>query len=88
MREGWRISVCSDAGSWINASISELLLDWSAEGHEVRWTYDAVALPEGDVSFYLSYGRIVAANSLKRYRDHLEVHVSDLPKGKGWSPLT
>lgn len=40
---GWglRIGVCSDAGSWNNIYIPELLLDWSADGHVVTWTHDA-----------------------------------------------
>lgn len=84
----WRISVCSDAGSWINTSMPELLLGWLVEGHEVRWVPDAAALPEEDVCFYLSYGRVVGANLLARHTNNLVVHASDLPKGRVWSPLT
>lgn len=83
MGGGWRISVCSDAGSWINTSIPELLLDWIIQGHKVRWAHDAKSLSEGDVCFYLSYGRIVGASILKRHRNNLVVHASDLPKGRG-----
>lgn len=83
-----RINVCSDAESWINKSIPELLLDWIGEGHGVRWTHDAATLPEGDVCFYLSYGRIVGADILAQHRNNLVVHASDLPGGRGWSPLT
>jgi len=85
---GWSISVCSDAGSWINIHIPELLLDWLAEGHEVRWAHDAAALLEGDICFFLSYGRIVYADILLKHKNNLVVHESDLPKGRGWSPLT
>jgi methionyl-tRNA formyltransferase len=85
---GLRISVCSDAGSWNNTYIPELLLDWSADGHVVTWVHDAATLPEGDVCFFLSYGRIVGADQLKRHKNNLVVHASDLPRGRGWSPLT
>ena len=85
---GLRISVCSDAGSWSNIYVPELLLDWSADGHVVTWTHDATVLPEGDICFFLSYGKIVGADLLKRHRNNLVVHASDLPRGKGWSPLT
>lgn len=84
----WRISVCSDAISWINAYIIELLLDWAVDGHEVRWAHDASTLPAGDVCFYLSYGKIVNADLLSKNKNNLVVHESDLPKGRGWSPLT
>ena len=85
---GWNIGVCSDANSWINAAIPELLLSWLAAGHRVSWAHDAAELPAGDICFYLSYGRIVGADLLARYRNNLVVHESDLPKGRGWSPLT
>jgi len=85
---GWRISVCSDATSWINVYMPELLLEWSADSHEVRWAHDAEVLPEGDMCFYLSYGKIVNASLLARNKNNLVVHESDLPKGRGWSPLT
>jgi len=84
----WCISVCSDAGSWINGSIPGLIDDWLTQGYEVRWALGANTLPEGDVCFYLSYGQIVGANILKRHKNNLVVHASDLPKGRGWSPLT
>jgi len=84
----WRISVCSDATSWINVYIIELLLEWVLDGHEVRWAHDASTLLEGDLCFYLSYGKIVNADLLAKNKNNLVVHESDLPKGRGWSPLT
>jgi methionyl-tRNA formyltransferase len=82
------IAVCSDAGSWINSSIPQLLLPWLAAGHQCAWGHDARQLPGGDLCFYLSYGRIVDQETRSRYRNNLVVHESDLPQGKGWSPLT
>ncbi len=84
----WNIGVCSDKTSWINAYIPEMLFSLLAEGHQVSWAHDAAALPPGDICFYLSYGRIVAPELLARYKNNLVVHESDLPKGRGWSPLT
>ena len=85
---GWAIAVCSDAGSWINASVPELVLGWLADGHSVAWAHSAGDLPGGDLCFYLSYGRIVDASTRVRYRNNLVVHASDLPKGRGWSPTS
>ena len=84
----WRISVCSNQGSWINESIPVLVLDWLAQGHQVTLAYDASTLPIGDICFYLSYARIVDSSILARHKNNLVVHASDLPKGRGWSPLT
>lgn len=85
---GRRIAVCSDGGSWLNPYIPHLLADWVVQGHDVCWSHDAALLSEGDVCFYLSYGRIVSRDIRERFRDNLVVHESDLPKGRGWSPLT
>ena len=40
-----------------------------------------------DVVFYLSYFQIVPPEFLSRHGMNLVVHESDLPRGKGWSPL-
>jgi len=85
---GWRISVCSDAGSWMNEYVPDLLFDWIIDGHEVRWAHDAAELPAGDMCFFLSYGKIVNNKRLMQHRNNLVVHASDLPRGRGWSPLT
>jgi RimJ/RimL family protein N-acetyltransferase len=84
----WNIGVCSDKTSWINAYIPEMLFSLLAEGHQVSWAHDAAVLPPGDICFYMSYGQIVGPELLARYKNNLVVHESDLPKGRGWSPLT
>jgi UDP-2,4-diacetamido-2,4,6-trideoxy-beta-L-altropyranose hydrolase len=84
----WRIGICSDMDSWINKSLPEMILHWCRAGHSVAWVHDAAELPAGDICFYLSYGRIVGSSLLRRFRNNLVVHASDLPKGRGWSPLT
>ena len=40
-----------------------------------------------DIVFILSYFRIIPQKYLDRHYYNLVVHESDLPKGKGWSPL-
>jgi UDP-2,4-diacetamido-2,4,6-trideoxy-beta-L-altropyranose hydrolase len=82
------IAICSDSGSWINEFIPQLLLDWLAAGYKCTWAHSADELPGGDVCFYLSYSRIVDRATLNKYQNNLVVHESDLPTGKGWSPLT
>jgi UDP-2,4-diacetamido-2,4,6-trideoxy-beta-L-altropyranose hydrolase len=82
------IAVCTDRGSWINASVPTLIQGWLAEGHSVSWSHDASTLAGGDLCFNLSYGRIVDAKTRSRYSNNLVVHASDLPKGRGWSPAS
>jgi UDP-2,4-diacetamido-2,4,6-trideoxy-beta-L-altropyranose hydrolase len=85
---GLRIALCSDQGSWINDFIPAWALQWRAAGHTLAWAHDAALLPESQVCFYLSYGRIVGTALRARHGKNLVVHESDLPAGRGWSPLT
>tara|TARA_Y100000590_G_scaffold387348_1_gene460801 strand:- start:18568 stop:19281 length:714 start_codon:yes stop_codon:yes gene_type:complete len=41
-----------------------------------------------DIVFYLSYYSIVPEEVLSLARNNIVVHESDLPRGRGWSPLT
>ena len=82
------ITIVSDQDSWLNAHLPEQVLNWLNEGHRVLWTHDLLDLLPGDFCFYLSFGKIVPAYVLKLFKHNLVVHESDLPKGKGWSPLT
>jgi len=82
------IAVCSDKGSWINEAIPELILDLLAAGHRASWSHAAEEAPAGDLCFYLSYGRIVGSDVRAKYAHNLVVHESDLPKGRGWAPMS
>lgn len=66
----------------------EILEPWLRDGHRVAWAHDQSALVRADFCFYLGYGKIVPSNILNMFKHNLVVHESDLPKGKGWSPLT
>jgi UDP-2,4-diacetamido-2,4,6-trideoxy-beta-L-altropyranose hydrolase len=87
-RERLTLAVCSDANSWINHSIPDLILKWLAAGHKCAWTNKADMLPGGDICFFLSYSRIADEKTRSRYHHNLVVHASDLPKGRGWSPAS
>lgn len=41
-----------------------------------------------DFCFYLSFSKIVPAETLSKFKHNLVVHESDLPAGRGWSPLS
>jgi UDP-2,4-diacetamido-2,4,6-trideoxy-beta-L-altropyranose hydrolase len=82
------ISICSEKTSWINNSIPSLLFDWINRGHDCNWVHNANHLLKGDICFYLSYEKIVKKEILGKFKNNLVVHASDLPRGKGWSPLS
>ena len=82
------IAILSNLASWVNEYIQALMLDWLKEGHRVQWVHDVNELLPGDFCFYLGCGQIVSPKVLSQYKHNLVVHESDLPRGKGWSPLT
>ena len=84
----FKIVILSDATSWINSTIEVLAEDWKKLGHEVSWFHDLQQLPSADFCFCLSFSKILK-KEIRDFFDHtLVVHASDLPAGKGWSPLT
>lgn len=83
-----RIAVVSDADSWINLYLPELVKDFEASGHQVWWGHKVADLPAGDLAFYLSCGQLAPPAVLARNLNNLVVHESALPLGKGWAPLT
>ena len=82
------LAILSDRQSWLNNYLYDLVLAWIHDGHRVLWTHQIEELQPGDLCFYLSCGQIVPGKVLAQFRNNLVVHESDLPRGKGWSPLT
>jgi len=80
--------ILSDEESWINDSIPELVEEWEAQGHSVRWAHDVGQAGKGDLCFCLGLGQIVPRVVREQFQHVLVVHESDLPTGRGWSPLT
>ena len=83
-----RISIISDRRSWINDSVAGLVLEWVEDGHRVSWGHLIEQVPPGELCFYLSCGQLAPPDVLERFQHNLVVHESDLPLGRGWSPLS
>ncbi len=83
-----RITVLSDQDSWLNDYLPRLLLDWLGHGHAVRWVHRPDDLVAADICFLLGCGQMLQPEQLGLHRHNLVVHESDLPHGRGWSPLT
>ncbi len=83
-----RVTVLVDNDSWILPYARRLVEGIERDG-EVGWLVRrADDLPEGDVAFFLGCVRVVPSHVLQRNRFNLVVHESDLPKGRGFSPMT
>jgi methionyl-tRNA formyltransferase len=56
--------------------------------NEVRWIHETDELCDGEICFILGFDRILKKEHLEKHRHNIVVHSSNLPKGKGMSPLT
>lgn len=82
-----RISVlCSDPAH----PIYDVLAEWCTEHamlHQVELVNICADLSGGDLLFLISCTEIIGPHLRNRYRKCLVIHASDLPEGRGWSPL-
>ena len=88
---GWLtlpLTVLSDRTSWLNPWIENLLVEWTEQSHRYRWVHLPEEVPKGEMCFILGCSQLVERKVLVRNRHKLVVHASDLPQGKGWSPMT
>jgi methionyl-tRNA formyltransferase len=72
--------------SWILPYAKKLRLLLLEQGHQAVLIHQHKQIQKGDFLFLLSCEQILKDLSLNKH--NLVVHESDLPKGKGWSPLT
>lgn len=56
-------------------------------GHQTDYVFNKADLRECDVCFLLSCSRLITQQYLQLSRHNIVVHASDLPAGKGFSPL-
>lgn len=81
------ISVVVDTPGWFDPfakSLSDILCQ---QGHRAKFVRNYAEVDEGDIAFFLSCTRITPISILSRNEWNLVVHASDLPKGRGFSPL-
>jgi methionyl-tRNA formyltransferase len=83
-----RITVVSDSDSWLNNYLPDFVEMLNHDGNEVHWVHKTSEIGWGDLCFMLSFGQVVPPDILARHKHNLVVHESDLPHGRGWSPLT
>lgn len=82
-----RVAVVVDTPGWYDAYAERLARILSDAGHTAQTVRDYADVPEGDIAFYLSCLRITPPAVLARNTWNFVVHASDLPKGRGFSPI-
>lgn len=58
-----------------------------SDQHDIDLVEDSGSLHGGDILFLISCTEIMGRDTISRYKASLVIHESDLPKGRGWSPL-
>jgi RimJ/RimL family protein N-acetyltransferase len=84
----YSFAFASDRGSWFNLFLREIKFDLLKSGHSVSHVHEEEGLSSADFCFYLSFSKVVSESTLNMFRHNVIVHSSDLPEGRGWSPLT
>jgi methionyl-tRNA formyltransferase len=74
--------------SWFVPFARELQQLLASHGDVVFLNDARELVSPNDIAFLLSYEKIVESEILRRSRSNIVVHASELPKGKGMSPMT
>lgn len=82
------IAVLTSEESWFVPYAKEMVDILEQKGYKSNLFHNYDNIEENfQVVFILSYFNIIKEQSLKTHKHNLVVHESDLPQGKGWSPL-
>ncbi len=77
-----------NASSWMWEHIGQTEEVCKQYSKNVRIFKHASEIENGDVMFILSCDRILKKDFLAFHKHNIIIHESDLPKGKGWSPMS
>lgn len=82
------IVVLTSAKSWFVPYAEGFAAELANRGFNAQLLTDHKEIPaQTNIVFILSYFRIIPSTFLGKDRLNLVVHESDLPQGKGWSPM-
>jgi len=72
--------------SWMMDHVQEIIKKLIKLNHKVNLVHDSSKIQKGDILFLLSCENLF--KSLELNKHNIVIHASDLPKGKGFSPMT
>lgn len=82
------ITILTGQNDWFSDHVNDLVHHLkNIRSHNVNLVYNIKDIKEGDICFLLSVYEVVKPDILKLNKNNIVIHESDLPKGKGWSPL-
>jgi methionyl-tRNA formyltransferase len=84
----YTIHILTDKNSWITPYLYDLAEEWEVAGHTCVIAFNVDDLKQSDFCFCLSFSKILHREIRSKYKNTLVVHESDLPKGRGWAPMS
>ncbi|WP_420599261.1 formyltransferase family protein [Neptuniibacter sp.] len=78
--------LCSDEDHPINSYLQRWIVKWN-KTHEISLVRKKKDLSGGDILFLISCAEFITSEDRSLFRNNLVIHASDLPKGRGWSPV-
>jgi methionyl-tRNA formyltransferase len=83
-----KIAVLTSKQSWFVRYARNLVTILKGKGYKAKLFFRHEDIDERyQIVFVLSYFRLISEDCLKKRKHNLVIHESDLPKGRGWSPL-
>lgn len=83
-----KITIATSLSGWLLPHLNQWRDELVAQGHAVEIVGELTHPTEGDLLFLLSYWSIVPEHVLQKFSHCLVVHESELPHGRGWSPVS
>lgn len=83
-----KILIVTDKGSWLEAHLSFFKAEFDALGFDCQIVFDYDDMLPASVVFFLSCTKICPKDKLEQNDLNLVVHASDLPRGKGFAPVS
>jgi ribosomal protein S18 acetylase RimI-like enzyme len=87
-RKNFTIVILCDLDSWLLPYLYDLVEEWRAMGHRCEMSHEASGAVPADFCFCLSFSQIVPSSIRRQFKNTLVVHESELPQGRGWSPMS
>ena len=76
-----------DEKSWFIPYAKKLKTNLEKKNMHVSLIHDQNQAKAGEISFLLSCSKIVGNEFLEKFDHNIVVHASDLPQGKGFTPM-
>ena len=84
-----KVSVLVDnPGSWFHKYLGDVRRKIEKHGHKYSFFKDPRGLKRGDLLFILSCDKVMGGDEMALHKNNIVIHASDLPEGRGWSPVT